>query len=66
MPDCGAARHGLNQIEQWRRAEILNPNEIQNPSAAAPQPKGTTEDAEIRVICVICGLLCCPQITQKT
>jgi hypothetical protein len=33
---------------------------------AKPQPKGTAEDAEIRVICVICGLLGCPQITQKT
>jgi len=33
---------------------------------AAARQEGTAEDAEIRVICVICGLLGCPQITQKT
>jgi hypothetical protein len=35
-------------------------------SAVKPQPKGTAEGAEIRVICVVCGLLCCPRITRKT
>jgi hypothetical protein len=32
-------------------------------AGSAQQPKGTAEDAEIRVIC---GLLGCPQITRKT
>jgi hypothetical protein len=39
---------------------------LQIHKAAKPQPKGTAEGAEGAEICVICGLLCCPQITQKT